>query len=79
MNKRPQAIAKAIDQKKDKMLMAGLALLGGLMAAALFSTSAKASTITKNLSNLTGKTSGKTSGKKDLKMPFDLNSAKLSH
>lgn len=79
MNKRPQAIAKAIDQKKDKMLMAGLALLGGLMAAALFSSTAKASSLTKNLANLTGKTSGNSTGKKDIKIPFDLNAQKFSH
>jgi hypothetical protein len=37
-----QAKAMVIDQKKDKIMKAALALLGGLMAAALFSTSAHA-------------------------------------
>ena len=79
MNRKPRVIAKAIDQKKDRILMAALALLGGLMAAALFSTSAKASSLTRNLSDLAGKSSGKSSSENDFKMPFDMNLQKLTH
>lgn len=43
MNK-PRAKALAIDTKKDKIYYAGAALLLGLLAAAFFSTNAKAHT-----------------------------------
>jgi hypothetical protein len=69
--KRPITKAKAIDLKKDKLVLGGLALLAGLMAAAFFSTSVHAQTVRKWLPHGQGENS--------IKIPFQLNTQKLSH
>lgn len=69
--KRPTAKAKAIDLKKDKMIIGGLALLAGLMAMAFFSTSAHA--------KVPHSWSSYSVGEDEIKLPFQLKSQKLGH
>lgn len=69
--KGPQTKAKVIDLKKQKIAMAGLALLVGLAAVALISSSAKAS-----------EPNGWTAHSQvdeETKLPFELKSQKLNH
>lgn len=69
--KRPMTKAKAIDLKKNKILLGGLALLAGLMAAALFSTSAHA--------KVPRIWNSYSVGEGEIKLPFHLKSQKLGH
>jgi len=69
--KRPTTKAKAIDLKKDKMIIGGLALLAGLMAMALFSASAQA--------KVPHSWSSYSVGEDEIKVPFQLKSQKLGH
>lgn len=69
--KHPTTKAKAIDLKKDKMILGGLALLAGLMAVALFSSSAQA--------KVPHSWSSYTVGEDEIKLPFQLKSQKLGH
>jgi hypothetical protein len=71
IRKPAQAKAIAHDLKKDKIFKAGLALLGGLMAAALFSSSAHAHTKTPRALH--------SHGEDDLKSMPDLMLHKFSH
>ena len=71
--KRPtlKAKAKVIDQTKDKMILGGMALLAGLMALALFSSSthAKGPRLWSSYSV----------GEDESKLPFQLKSQMLGH
>lgn len=71
--KRPIAIAKAkvIDLKKDKMILGALALLAGLMAIAVFSSTAHA--------KVQPAWSSYSVGEDEIKVPFQLKSQKLGH
>ena len=67
----PITKAKAIDLKKDKIVLAGLALFAGLMAMAVFSSSAHS----KGLPSW----QAHSQGEDEVKVPFLLNSQTLSH
>ena len=71
--KRPilQAKAKVIDLTKDKMILGGLVLLAGLMAIAVFSSSAHA--------KVQPTWSSYSVGEDETKVPFQLKSQKLGH
>ncbi len=69
--KHPTTKAKVIDLKKDKIILGGLALLAGLMAVALFSSSAQA--------KVPHSWSSYTVGEDEIKVPFQLKSQKLGH
>lgn len=68
--KRPTAKAIAIDLKKDKILMGGLALLAGLMAMALFSSTTQAKTPSWSSYSV---------GENESKLPFMLKSQLVGH
>lgn len=69
--KRPTVKAKAIDLTKDKIILGGLALLAGLMAIAVFSSSANAQVPhTWNPYSV---------GENENKVPFKLKSQMLGH
>lgn len=65
------AKAKAIDQKKDKILYAGLALLAGLLAMAALTSSASARVINSWAPHH--------QGADGMKVPFLMGGQKLSH
>lgn len=68
---RAQAKAKAVDTTKDKIIFGGLALLAGLMAMAMFSSTTQAKT---------PKTwSSYSVGEGNTKLPFKLKSQLLGH
>lgn len=69
--KRPTAKAKVIDLKKDKMIIGGLALLAGLMALALFSSSVQA--------KVPHSWSSYSVGEDEIKLPFQLKSQMAGH
>ena len=62
--------AKAIDLTKDKMIWGGIALLAGLMAAALFASNSQATVPTWSSYSV---------GEDEVKLPFKLKSQKLGH
>lgn len=81
--------AKAIDTKKDKILYAGAALLLGLMAAVLFTGTAKAQTAgmhderpqspTVKSNKIEGDWTAHVQVHDEVIVPFQLKSQKLSH
>lgn len=71
--KRPSTKAKAIDLKKDKMIIGSLALLVGLMTMAFFSISAQAKTKIPQL------WSSYSVGEGEMKFPLQLSSQKMGH
>lgn len=64
--------AQAIDLKKDKIVLAGLALLAGLMAVVAFSSNAHASIINSSWAP-------HVQGENEIKLPFPLKPQKLDH
>jgi hypothetical protein len=69
--KGPTTKAKAIDQTKDKIILAGMALLAGLMALAIFSSSSHAnSSLAWNSYSV---------GEDENRLPFKLKSQILGH
>ena len=82
-NSKVTAKAKAIDTTKEKILYAGAALLAGLMAAAIFSTPARANTATVKQEQGHNKAESEWTPhiqiQDEIKLPFTLKSQKLSH
>lgn len=69
--KRPTAKAKAIDLRKDKIILGGMALLAGLMALAVFSSTAHA--------KVPHTWNSYSVGEDEAHVPFKLKSQQLGH
>ena len=74
--------AKAIDGRKDKIVLAGLALVVGLMAAAILSTNVKADEIVSESitpAKPAGTWNPHVQVQDEVKLPFELKTQKFSH